>query len=163
MTDEETAALSPKPAPKIRSLKLGLGMKGLGKAVVAANRLGSGHGGAFGVRLKKTETNTKTFHQHGDDDDDGDASNVVMAGVKRLGGTFFRQALPEDVVVTLEREGRAELSNLLWPACDNFTRRRVPQKRASSAMNPTQLLSKVKMHFSCTFFSSMLLFLHFLK
>jgi len=161
MTDEETAALSPKPAPKIRSLKLGLGMKGLGKAVVAANRLGSGHGGAFGVRLKKTETNTKTFHQHGDDD--GDASNVVMAGVKRLGGTFFRQALPEDVVVTLEREGRTELSNLLWPACDNFTKRRVPQKRASSAMNPNQLLSKVRLHFSCTFFSSVLLFLHFLK
>jgi hypothetical protein len=82
MTPAETSALR-EPAPRLRSLKLALGFKGLGTAVVAANRMR--HGGAFGVTLKQVEQPQPPV-----------ASPVepvegALASVKRLGGTFFRQ------------------------------------------------------------------------
>ena len=128
LSKAEAVALSPKEDQKKTSKLLGK-FKAAGTAALATKKFG-----AFGVQLKPVEK--PEWSTEGEED-------IKVAGLKRLGSAFFRQALPEEIVAQLEAEGAQELKALQWPSTDTELRFRPHGRRASAQMDQSKLLEKV--------------------
>jgi len=64
-------------------------------------------------------------------------------GVMRLGGTLFRQSLPEEICVALEQEGDKVLSELAWPKSDSETSGKLFRRVSGTGMEHSALLGKM--------------------
>lgn len=101
--------------------------KAAGKAVQAANR--------FSAILKEQSVGsplgspTKAKH--------------LGEGIMRLGGTLFRQTLPEDICVSLEAEGEKALSDLAWPKSDAEQNKQLFRRVSGVGMEHSKLLGKM--------------------
>lgn len=64
-------------------------------------------------------------------------------GIMRLGGTLFRQSLPEDICLSLEAEGEKALSELTWPKSDLEQSKQMFRRVSGVGMEHSKLLGKM--------------------